>query len=264
MKVFVILLRVGGVLAQKEHLLLKEVKVEKADGVHLLDGHHLPKEIPVAREAKVARVGGLHLLKVHLQVAMEVKVEMEAMEAVEETPQLKHLLILMKNPLTQPNVPMPTKADVNVEMNPKGSPPTLFGNLMSKDASPFTNPWTEQDKYYQLSLLQIVMPQTNYQALKERVPFPKATKLLLGMVLPGLASPPLTIIGNLVTITSSMMTNLCLALMMTVKILLMSGKSLSSWKVILNNLMPPGCGLKDSLRTPCFQLTLVSVSLTKS
>merc|ERR1711884_440450 len=55
----------------------------------------------------------------------------------------------------------------------------------------------------------------NCQALKERVPFPKATKLLLGMVLPGLASPPLTIIGNLVTITSSMMTNLCLALMMT-------------------------------------------------
>ena len=170
----------------------------------------------------------------------------------------------MKNPLTQPNVPMPTKADVNVEMNPKGSPPTLFGNLMSKDASPFTNPWTEQDKYYQLSLLQIVMPQTNYQALKERVPFPKATKLLLGMVLPGLASPPLTIIGNLVTITSSMMTNLCLALMMTVKILPMSGKSLNSWKVILNNLMPPGCGLKDSLRTPCFQPTLVSVSQTKS
>ena len=171
---------------------------------------------------------------------------------------------LMKNPLTQPNVLMPIKVDVNVEMNPKGSPLTLFGNLMFKDASPFTNPWTGQDKYFQLSLLQTVMPQTSCQVLKVSVPFPKVTKLLPGMVLPGLVSPLLTIIGNLVTITSSMMPNLCLVLMMTVKILLMSGKSLSSWKVILNNLMPPGCGLKDSLRTPCFQPTLVSVSQIKS
>ena len=170
----------------------------------------------------------------------------------------------MKNQLTQPNVLLPTKVDVNAEMNPTVSPLTLSGNWMFKDALRFTNPWTEQEKSFQLSLLPTAMLLTSCLVSKESVPFPVATRQLPGMVLPGLVFPLPTITGNLAMTMSSMMRNLCLALMKTVRILPMSGKSLNFWRPIQINLMLPECGLKDFLKTPCSLPTLVSVSLTKS
>merc|ERR1712012_42704 len=173
-------------------------------------------------EAKVEKVAKEEKEATEEKVEKEEKVEMEEKA---ETPQLKLQLILMKNQLTQPNVLLPTKVDVNAEMNPTVSPLTLSGNLMFKDALRFTNPWTEQEKSFQLSLLLTAMLLTSCLVSKESVPFPVATRQLPGMGLPGLVSPLPTVTGNLAMTMSSMMRNLCLALMKTVRILPMSGKS---------------------------------------